>query len=707
MRVERRMVGSTRVKYWTGMLCGLVTTLLICLCTMSVTHAEGTVTQVEPPEYSQEAGFYGQDCSVTLRAGENAVYYTLDGNVPEPGVEGTYLFSEPIAIRTKQEGAGRVNAYVIRSIAVDENGNHSEVVTKTYFCGPEASGFYTVPVISLVTDPDNLYDLSHGIFANPYEKGAEWERPMHFSYFVDGKEVLNMDVGARIHGGASRGAEVKSFRLYARKEYDVQNEFAYAFFADGPIEAVSAEGTELAEFKRLLVRNGGNESNTWDRSLYRDFITHKAAAQVGLDVQAGRPVIVFLNGAFYGVLNLQEREDEHYLKEHYDIAEEDSAIYEFWYGQSGRMHVGVSVELGELYSREVAYYEEAYTFCTEQDMSDPDNYAKAGEYFDLANFIDYYCIQLYSGNEDWPGNNCKAWRYMGAKSSELGKDGKIRWLLYDTEFAWSLYGASPERDALAELFEVESTEWPNPWGATALFRSLFENEEFRQAFVTRFLDMMNTNLRTEELVDFCDLMEDLYTPILYEYRESTSQNFANPENTAKQIRDYVLLREGYMKEHLDKVFDLGQLYDIKLAFDASCGTLYVNTLEVTANSAAYRDEHFYGQYAANYPVTLTMVAKEGYRFVGWKGYVESSEAKLVLEDLDNPRTIVLMAEFEKEPEPTPTITEAPTAPEETPGDAPKEENSPSSMLVIGLVACGVVLIIAVWLMVSGNKESKK
>ncbi len=707
MRVERRTISITWKQAWTKMLYSLVATLLLCHGTARTACAEEASVKVEPPKYTQEAGFYGYDCPIALYTEDNDVYYTLDGSVPEPGAEGTYLFSEPIVIRTEQKGKSRVNAYVIRSIAVDENGNRSEVVTKTFFCGPEESGFYTVPVISLVTDSENLYDPSYGIFANPYEKGAEWERPMHFSYFVGGKEVLNMDVGARIHGGASRGSEIKSFRLYARKEYDEQNEFAYAFFAHGPIEAVSADGTELAEFKRLLIRNGGNESGTWDRSLYRDFITHQAAAQVGLDMQAGRPVIVFLNGTFYGVLNLQEREDEHYLKEHYDIAEEDSVIYEFWYDGSGKMHVSVSVELEELYNQEKEYYKEAYAFCTEQDMSDPNNYAKAGEYYDIENFIDYYCIQIYSGNEDWPGNNCKAWRYRGAKSSEAGKDGKIRWLLYDTEYAWSLYWASPERDMLAELFEEENTEWPNPWGATALFRSFLENEEFRRAFVTRFLDMMNTNLRTEELVNFCDRMEVLYTPILYEYRESTSQNFADPKETASQIRDYVSRRGRYMKEHLDRVFDLGQMYDIKLAFDASCGTLYVNTLEVTAESVAYRDEHFYGQYAANYPVTLAMVAKEGYRFVGWKGYVESGEAELVLENLENPRTIVLMAEFEKEPEPTPTITELPNVPEESTPEVVDKKESPSVKIVVGLAVCVVMMGVSVWLILSDKKEKTK
>ncbi len=637
----------------------LVSMVLTMFLGMGISLAAEDSTGVEEPKYSMKPGFYGEDISVEIHANGSEIYYTLDGSLPKPEESGTYRYEDTLRLYADPKGKSRINCYVIRSVAVDSTGKQSAVSTATYFCGSGDAGFYTVPVVSLVTDPANLYDPTHGIFTNYWEKGQEWERPMQFAYFVDGREVVHMDVGARIHGGASRGSEVKSIRLYARTEYDEQNKFVYDFFEDAPIEATDVDGLSITEFKRLLLRNGGNEAATWDRSLYRDLLTQQAAKQVGIDVQAGRPVIVFLNGEFYGVLNLRERMDEKYIKEHYDVAEEDVAIYEFWYGSTGNFHVNVAVQVDQLYNKERDYYNEAYDYCTKYDMSLSVNYKKAQEYFDIENFIDYYCVQIYSGNEDWPGNNCKAWRYVGAKSAEPGKDGKIRWLMYDVEYAWSLYGASPERDSLAMLFDENKTEWPNPNGSTALFRSFMRNAEFRNRFVTRFLDMMNSNLSTEALTAFCDEMEELYGPIMKEYRDSTSQNFADLSHTAKQIREYVILREEMMEKHLDRVFATGELYTLSVAFDADCGTLYANTLEVTGSSLAYRDGHFYGEYSANYPVILRMEAKDGYRFVGWSGYMEIDNEELELEDLSSPKRVVLIAKLEREAEPTPEATLTP------------------------------------------------
>ena len=32
------------------------------------------------------------------------------------------------------------------------------------------------------------------------------------------------------------------------------------------------------------------------------------------------------------------------------------------------------------------------------------------ERVDLENFIDYYCVQIYFANTDWPSNNIKHWK---------------------------------------------------------------------------------------------------------------------------------------------------------------------------------------------------------------------------------------------------------------------------------------------------------
>jgi len=83
---------------------------------------------------------------------------------------------------------------------------------------PQMNTRYTLPVISIVTDYDNFFDKSTGIYVNGnYEnRGKEWERPVHIEYFeTDGKLGFSMDMGLRIHGGYTRKYPQKSFRLYA------------------------------------------------------------------------------------------------------------------------------------------------------------------------------------------------------------------------------------------------------------------------------------------------------------------------------------------------------------------------------------------------------------------------------------------------------------------------------------------------------------
>ena len=81
----------------------------------------------------------------------------------------------------------------------------------------------------------------------------------------------------------------------------------------------------------------------------------------------------------------------------------------------------------------------------------------------------YNIIQIFSNNGDWPGNNCKAWRYTGEiKEGVYGLDGKIRYLLYDTDFGFGLYGHDATEDALYRAIKVGGTEWPNQDGSTAV-----------------------------------------------------------------------------------------------------------------------------------------------------------------------------------------------------------------------------------------------
>ena len=95
----------------------------------------------------------------------------------------------------------------------------------------------------------------------------------------------------------------------------------------------------IEKFKRLVLRGGGNESDAWEVTFFRDILTQSLMVGTSLDLQAYQPAVVFLNGEFYGILNIRERMDDRYLAAHYNCSEEDVAIYGFKYNKDSDGHV--------------------------------------------------------------------------------------------------------------------------------------------------------------------------------------------------------------------------------------------------------------------------------------------------------------------------------------------------------------------------------
>ena len=525
-------------------------------------------SKIPAPEFSVPAGFYDSAFELTLIAPEGTeVYYTLDGSVPSPeGVE-TVPYTKPISIALCDGTKGNAlpAATVVRAIAVTPEGECSDVQTHSYFVASKMTEWYQVPVISLVAEPDDLYGEETGILSNPEEKGREWERPAHFEYFLpEGKREISMNVGIRINGAYSRRFEMKSLRIYARGEYDTQKNIKYDFFSESMIPATEKNGEQknIEKFKRLVLRGGGNESDAWETTFFRDILTQSLMVGTSLDLQAYQPAVVFLNGEFYGILNIRERMDDRYLAAHYNCAEEDVVIYGFKYNKDSDGKVILPPEGMDVFEvvaeegpeEEVSFFEEAYDFVTLNDMSDAAMYAKAQEYFDIGNFIDYLCVQMYCGNTDWPHNNCEAWRYIGEPSGEYGLDGKIRWLLFDTDFGFGLYGHSVEEHVMASMVADQRREQPYRDVLTCLFRAFLKNEEFKQQFKSRFLELLDTNFRASDVVKKVDELAEIYRPLVEEkylkYGELHPVDF-----NMKTVRDYAATRPRIIKDCLDWVLE--------------------------------------------------------------------------------------------------------------------------------------------------------
>ena len=525
-------------------------------------------SEVPAPEFSVLPGFYNSRFDLELIVPEGTeVYYTLDGSEPVQGEDNTFLYSGPIPVEScgETKGKGLPSATVVRAVAVSADGQYSDVRTGSYFVAYKMTEWYEVPVISIATNPEHFYGEETGIYTNYEEKGREWERPAHFEYFLpEGTREISMNVGVRLNGAYSRRFEMKSLRIYARAEYDTQKSFEYDFFSGGFIPAVEKNGEQknIEKFKRLVLRGGGNESDAWEVTFFRDILTQSLMAGTSLDVQAYQPAVVFLNGEFYGILNIRERMDDRYLAAHYNCAEEDVAIYGFKYNKDadGKVILPAEgedvfwVEMEEGPEEEAAFFEEAYDFVTLNDMSDPAMYAKAQEYFDIENFIDYLCVEMYCGNTDWPHNNCEAWRYTGEPSEEYGLDGKIRWLLFDTDFGFGLYGHSVEEQIIDSMVADQRGEQPYRDVLTCLFRSFLKNEGFKAQFKARFIELLNTNFKASGVMEKVDALIEIYEPLVAEKYLKYGERHPIDYNMTV-VRDYAATRTRVIKNCLEWVLE--------------------------------------------------------------------------------------------------------------------------------------------------------
>ena len=115
----------------------------------------------------------------------------------------------------------------------------AQQLPRTFYISPQGASRFGLPVASISIDENRLFDYNDGILvagvdfdnwrlANPTEdaptegnvanffrRGRENEQPVNFSYFVNGTEVLNQNVGLRVHGGSSRTYRNKSMTLYS------------------------------------------------------------------------------------------------------------------------------------------------------------------------------------------------------------------------------------------------------------------------------------------------------------------------------------------------------------------------------------------------------------------------------------------------------------------------------------------------------------
>lgn len=659
------------------------------------------------PVFSKEGGLYTEafDLQITSEDSQANIYYTTDCSDPVPGASGTFQYNGSIRIQSR---AGEQNVLsmvqdvsadyqnpwkapngevfkctTLKAVVVNNDGVKSNVVTHSYFVDPGIKSRYTLPIVSVVTDYDNLFDPSTGIYTstNCEKSGEEWEKPAHIEFFEnDGEIGFSQNIGLRLHGGYTRKYPQKSFRVYADGENGDKGEFKYEIFPD---LTKKGNGKKLKSFERLILRNAGND---WAFGYMRDAMSQSLVSHIkGLDTQASRPVILFLDGEYWGVYYIRERYDKEYLSSHYKLDDDNVVITDIASAQNlgggfggfgGFGGVGGGAAGGESTSEDLtAFNNEVINYLKSNSITQQNTYEYIKTKIDIENYINYYVSEIFFDNTDWPGNNQSVWRYKtddGQYHPEApyGQDGRWRWLLKDTDFGFGLYNKPSTHDTLQYATGDVMEGWANSQETTFLFRTLLQNEEFRNKFINCFADQLNTSFVSERVIQVISEFENILSPELLEHTNrwqflkltataaGDNANQANPVNPGnndwgvggnfggnfggnnddssktwsqdvQHMKDFAKERPANIKQYIINKFSsngVNGTANITLKTDSTKGHVRINTIDINSNTPSVTNpSQWTGNYFTGIPVTVSAIPQEGYVFDHWEGVTGSSD----------------------------------------------------------------------------------
>ena len=462
------------------------------------------------PEFSQPRGFQDAPFTLTLTSGtpDAAIFYTLDGT--EPGTSSA-RYTAPLKI---------AKTTVIRAVAISSGNDASPLVARTflfpadivkqssrgtapkgwpakwgqnhvdYGMDPDITGrapykatikddLRAVPSFSVIMNLDDLFDPSTGIYANPFDKGREWERPMSLEYIEPaGGGGFQIGGGIRIRGGASRdtGNAKHSLQFRFRKEYGAAHLDFPLFGENGPSRTDAFD----LRWDHLVSWHYSNEPGA--NQLQDIFGRDSQLAASGVAKQ-GNLCNLYINGQYWGLFFIDERVNGDFGANHFGGAPEDYDVirYDQELGSSGlnegtRRAWRAAFDLGF-----AGFADNARYFRALGRNPDGSRNPAFERLIDEENLIDYMLVGIWCGATDNPvvGGTDNNWTSIRSRKGDFG----FRFFVHDFELSMfdidgDFIGPTPTENPLTE----RSPEQINPWHFWMAMRM---NAEFRMKVADR------------------------------------------------------------------------------------------------------------------------------------------------------------------------------------------------------------------------------
>lgn len=423
----------------------------------------------EPITIEPRANFFSQKTTINLKTYLlGKIHYTLDGSIPTAS---SPVFNMDISID---------KSVLLRSAVFIGNTKISNEQSYDFFVHTN----HSLPIISLSLASNEATD-SYGNFLST-KKGHLFGQ-LRF-YEADKKMMLEHKIKLELHGESLNAAPQKSFRLTMVDEDGNRQGVSYPFFGqDSP-----------TYFTSLILRN--------DEAKYthlREQVANQIVAEATkLDVQRGRPVVLYINGQYWGLYFLRERFDETYFEQKYSLKSDALSLLEILLGGDIKGSLSPINKKSEEDAKTLNKLVKEISRC-----KGCVSYSVADNIVDMENLIDYLFFEFYFANFDWPYNNYKVWRYQSEQlylpESEFidQLDGRFRWLFFDSDVSFGAGRATQESMIAAAKGDPYEQLIDNAFP----FRNIFYGPTFMKLYMNKMESLFAKQLspeNTDKLVDY-------------------------------------------------------------------------------------------------------------------------------------------------------------------------------------------------------------
>jgi hypothetical protein len=552
----------------------------------------GIFNILSAPTISLQSGFYSSPINISASHSlpDAVIRFTSDGTIPTTS---SNVYSSPLQINSTS---------VLRFRSFKDGYTPSIAETRTYFINETTD----LPVFSLVTDPANFFSDTSGIYVigtngiigncstQPRNWNQDWERPVSLEFFEFDKSLaFKVNTGVKINGGCSRLYPQKSLAFFFRGEYGT-DKLRYRLFDDMPVY----------EYNNFILRSSGQD---WWRTMFRDGMVQTLIEQgMKLDYQNYRPSILFINGEYWGIHNIREKLNEHYVFYHHGVDKDNIDLIE--------ISKGIVANSGD-----VAAYNDMINFLSANDMANQQNYDYIKSIVDIDEYIDYQVAQIYSANGDWPGSNMKLWRERVANS-------KWRWMIYDLDFT---FGGNAQGLATTNTLEqataTNGPAWPNPPWSTLMLRKLLENPDFKNDFIQRMAAHINTTFESNHVLAVIDSLAQNIESEIPRHKERWPQSISFGDSWQELIdmmRTFAVDRPVNIRGYYYSKFGIPGSNSLVINRNNPVwGKVFTNTVEIKNSGST----NIFFKYI---PIKIKALPMPGYKFVRWEGISNSTSPEI-------------------------------------------------------------------------------